>query len=274
MTEIISNLFGRPKQDVVDARDDITTPISLDTHQVRTDEVVTGETVAPEAIEDETSETDESVEDAADETGEPAAEVADEETADADDDTEAVAEDETEEAEDAEESDEPAAEADEAEDTEEVEETEPVAETEAVTEDDAEDDAEDETVEAEIEVVPVAEAEAEEAPVVVAEEAAPARAAAGSRGSVSVDNGVIAKVVTIVAAKIEGVHSLDADGISVEVDGDVATIGVSLVIEFGHAVKALAEQVRTDVIEAVENFLNFDVAAVDVHVSDIHLPAV
>jgi uncharacterized alkaline shock family protein YloU len=68
------------------------------------------------------------------------------------------------------------------------------------------------------------------------------------------------------------VHSLAADGISVEVDGDVATIKVSLVIEFGHAVKALAEQVRTDVIEAVEQFLNFDVAAVDVHISDIHLP--
>ena len=88
-----------------------------------------------------------------------------------------------------------------------------------------------------------------------------------------VDDSVVAKVVTIVAAKIDGVHSLDTDGLSVDVDGDVATIKVSLVIEFGHAVKALAEPVRVDVIEAVEQFLVFDVAAVYVHVSDIHLPA-
>jgi uncharacterized alkaline shock family protein YloU len=76
----------------------------------------------------------------------------------------------------------------------------------------------------------------------------------------------------MVTRKTEGVHGLDDEGISVEVDGDIATIKVSLVVEFGHAVKALAEQIRINVIEAVEQFLSLDVAVVDVHVTDIHLP--
>jgi uncharacterized alkaline shock family protein YloU len=88
-----------------------------------------------------------------------------------------------------------------------------------------------------------------------------------------VADGVVAKVVNIVVRKVDGVHSLDDDGLSIEVTDDVATIKVSLVVEYGHAIKALAEQIRVDVIEAVEQFLGLDVAAVDVHVSDIHSPA-
>ena len=68
-------------------------------------------------------------------------------------------------------------------------------------------------------------------------------------------------------------HSIDDEGISVEADGDIATIRISLVVEYGHPIRALAERVRTDVIEAVEQFFSLDVAAVDIHVSDIHQPA-
>lgn len=104
-------------------------------------------------------------------------------------------------------------------------------------------------------------------PVVVPAEARPA---AGARGSVTVGEGVVAKVVNIVVGKVDGVYSLDDEGIAVELDDDVATVKVSLVVEYGHAIKALAEQIRVGVIEAVEQFLGLDVAVVDVHVSDIH----
>jgi uncharacterized alkaline shock family protein YloU len=100
---------------------------------------------------------------------------------------------------------------------------------------------------------------------------AEARPAASTRGSTTVSDGVVSKIVNMVARKVEGVHGLGDEGISVEVDGDIATIKVSLVVEFGHVVKALAEQIRIDVIEAVEQFLSLDVAVVDVHVADIHL---
>jgi uncharacterized alkaline shock family protein YloU len=114
----------------------------------------------------------------------------------------------------------------------------------------------------------------EEAPVAVATEteAAGSRPAAGSRGSTTIADGVIAKIVTMVARRAEGVHDLTGEQITVEVADEVATIKVPLVVEFGHAVKALAERIRVDVIEAVEQYLGLEVAAVDVHVADIHLP--
>jgi uncharacterized alkaline shock family protein YloU len=108
-------------------------------------------------------------------------------------------------------------------------------------------------------------------PVAVAA-AAEARPAAGTRGTTTVGDGIVSKVANMVARKVEGVYRLDDEDSSVTVDADVVTIRIALVVEYGHAVKALAEQVRTDVIDAVEQFLGLDVAAVDVHVSDIHLP--
>jgi uncharacterized alkaline shock family protein YloU len=99
------------------------------------------------------------------------------------------------------------------------------------------------------------------------------RPTAGTRGTITVGEGVVAKVANIVVSKIDGVHSFDGEGISVEVEDDIATIRVALVLEYGHAIKALAEQIRTGVIEAVEQFLGLEVAFVDVHVSDIHPPA-
>ena len=277
MTEIISNFFGRPRNDAPDA------PVT--THGVVVTDVIENppadhESDAKEQVEGEASE-------------EIAGELDDQETAQ--DEAEAVAEDaeesgEAEAADETEESDEVEAaddtdvsdEADESEESEESEEAGASDETDVSEEAEASDEADvsdeaDEADEAEAsdeteESDEPTAVEADEAEETEEDDTEPARPAAGTRGTVTVDHGVVAKVVTLVAAKIDGVHSLAAEGISVDVDGDVATIKVELVIEFGHAVRALAEQVRTDVIEAVEQFLNFDVAAVDVHVSDIHLP--
>jgi uncharacterized alkaline shock family protein YloU len=126
-----------------------------------------------------------------------------------------------------------------------------------------------ETADADADADDVEETEPVVVPVVVPA-AAEARPAAGARGNVTVGEGVVAKVVNIVVGKIDGVHSLDDEGTSIEVADDIATVKVSLVVEYGHAIKALAEQIRVDVIEAVEQFLGLDVASVDVHVSDIH----
>ena len=94
----------------------------------------------------------------------------------------------------------------------------------------------------------------------------------GPSGTTTVDDRVVSKIVNMVARKAEGVHTVGDDDVSVEVDGDIATIKIALVVEFGHVIKALAEQIRIDVIGAVEQFLGLDVASVDVRVRDIHLP--
>lgn len=126
-------------------------------------------------------------------------------------------------------------------------------------------------VEAEAAVVePVAAVEVvDEAERVVA---AAARPAAGTRGATTIGDDVVVKIVYRVARKAEGVHELTSDDVEVAVDGDVATITISVVIDFGHAVKALAAKIRTDVIDAVEKFLGLDVEGVDVHIADIHFP--
>jgi uncharacterized alkaline shock family protein YloU len=118
-------------------------------------------------------------------------------------------------------------------------------------------------------------APADEAGTVIAEaEPAPAgtRPAAGIRGSTTVVDDVVAKVVDRVVGKVEGVHEYGGEAASVGVEAGVATIMVSLVLEFGHAVKAVAEQIRIDVVDAVEGLLGLDVEAVDVHITDIHFP--
>lgn len=92
----------------------------------------------------------------------------------------------------------------------------------------------------------------------------------GARGNTTVSDAVVTKVVTMVAGDVDGVHRLDDEDSEVVVDGRVAMIRISLVVEYGQAVTALAKHIRTDVIDAVEEGLGLDVASVDIHVGDIH----
>lgn len=103
-----------------------------------------------------------------------------------------------------------------------------------------------------------------------ATQAAEVRPEAETRGNTTVSDGVVSKVVTMVAGDVDGVHRLDDEDSEVAVDGGVAMIRISLVVEYGQAVTALAKRIRTDVIDAVEEGLGLDVASVDVHVGDIH----
>lgn len=107
----------------------------------------------------------------------------------------------------------------------------------------------------------------------VAAAADEARPEAATRGNTTVSDAVVAKVVTMVAAEVDGVHRLDDEDSEVAVDGRVAMIRIALVAEYGQAVPVLARHIRTDVIDAVEEGLGLDVASVDIHVGDIHTDA-
>jgi uncharacterized alkaline shock family protein YloU len=142
--------------------------------------------------------------------------------------------------------------------------------TEALTDAESVDDTADDHVE---------DSDAQDAPDGIApeeretdvDETAQARPEAGTRGSTTVSDAVVTKVVTMVAGEVDGVHHLDDGDSEVAVDGGVAMIRISLVVEYGHAVTALAKHIRTDVIDAVEEGLGLDVASVDIHVGDIHV---
>lgn len=257
MPEIISNIFGRSRNDAVTAADDVTTATTEAYGAPAVDAAVTPEAGATTTIDTEqagdTAEGADATETDTTEATSTDDAPADSDSEDSDDTTDAdvaddqATEDDIEDADDADDSD---------------------------ADDDVDADAADEDEEISEEVEPVA-VEQVDGPAVaetdVADDDQPeSRPAAGVRGSTTMADAVVSKVVSAAAGKIDGVHSLD-DDLSVEVADEVATINIPLVVEFGHPVKALAEQVRVAVIEAVEQILGLDVAVVDVHVSDIHL---
>lgn len=296
MSDVINSIFGRSKNDTPRTGDHTaaSTTAQSDTLQPDTADVAaTGETLDTKAIEDEVAESPTEPASAVDdvEPAESESTDGDQAEADAENTADTVADEDIEADSADDQADDDLAADDQAEDDETVE-GEPMIEIAvgdsdetATGEDIAELADEDGGIAEEAESIAV---ESDDAPVAVAAETdeddsdqaesvvepvpAEARPAAGTRGSTTVGDGVVTKIVNLVARKAEGVHGLGDEGISVEVDGDVATIKVSLVVEFGHAVNPLAEQVRVTVIEAVEQFLGLDVAVVDVHVTDIHIP--
>lgn len=61
-------------------------------------------------------------------------------------------------------------------------------------------------------------------------------------------------------------------GVSVEKGESEAAIDISVVVEYGASVVTVSEQIRENVIRAVEHGTGLQVVSVDVHVSDVHLP--
>jgi uncharacterized alkaline shock family protein YloU len=114
-----------------------------------------------------------------------------------------------------------------------------------------------------------------------------------NRGSTILADEVVEKIAGIAAREVPGVYDLGGDvarvfssvkerlgfgqnegdqGVSVRLDGTTAAVRVTLVIEYGYVVYAVADKVRSNVIGAVEDLLGLEVTAVDIVVDDIHVP--
>jgi len=61
-------------------------------------------------------------------------------------------------------------------------------------------------------------------------------------------------------------------GVSVEKGESETAIEISVVVEYGASIVTVSEQIRENVIRAVEHGTGLQVVSVDVHVSDVHLP--
>jgi uncharacterized alkaline shock family protein YloU len=101
----------------------------------------------------------------------------------------------------------------------------------------------------------------------------------GKRGTTTIPNEVVEKIVTVSTREVPGVYAFSGatgteDGeraILIDVSGQSATVSIRLVVEFGFAVHAVTEKVRTKVISALENLFALDVTAVDIAIDDIHI---
>lgn len=110
------------------------------------------------------------------------------------------------------------------------------------------------------------------------------------RGTTTIQDGVVAKVVGIAAQEIDGVRmgggtsqavgtiasalpgvggSSESQGVSVEVGEVEAAADLTMRVEYGRTIHRVAEEVRQHVIMRVENLMGLRVTEVNITVSDV-----
>jgi uncharacterized alkaline shock family protein YloU len=110
------------------------------------------------------------------------------------------------------------------------------------------------------------------------------------RGSTAISDTVVSKVAGIAAQEVEGIQMgggtaravggfLDSvtgggptRGVSVEVGEEEAAVDLTMAVEYGKEIPRIAETVRRNVINRVENLTGLRVVEVNVTVSDVLLP--
>ena len=113
-------------------------------------------------------------------------------------------------------------------------------------------------------------------------------------GDTTIADTVVAKIAGIAAREVSGVFAMGnaarraignlaqripgstqpsvTGGVSVEKGEREAAIEISVVVEYGAPIVTVSEQIRENVISAVEYGTGLDVVSVDVNVTDVHLP--
>lgn len=106
-------------------------------------------------------------------------------------------------------------------------------------------------------------------------------------GKTIIANEVVAIIAGLAASEIPGVASMSSGfmdditstlgmksskkGVKVELVDDVAKIGISIVVEYGVKIPDVAANIRSSVIEAVENMTGLTVDEVNIYVQGVHL---
>ncbi|GAA4223584.1 putative alkaline shock family protein YloU [Streptosporangium album] len=113
-----------------------------------------------------------------------------------------------------------------------------------------------------------------------------------SKGTTSIDGGVVAKIAGLAAREVSGVYDMGAgtaralgavrgmvggeksamQGVSVEVGERQAAADLDLVVEYGVAIPDVAAAVRRNVIMAVERMTGLEMTEVNIKVNDVHMP--
>ena len=80
------------------------------------------------------------------------------------------------------------------------------------------------------------------------------------------------RAITNLAQRIPGQKPAVSGGVSIEKGERQTAVDVSIVIEYGAAIVDVADNIRENVIRAVEYATGLEVVSVDVNVTDVHLP--
>jgi uncharacterized alkaline shock family protein YloU len=114
------------------------------------------------------------------------------------------------------------------------------------------------------------------------------------RGSTSISDSVVSKIAGIAAQEVDGIRmgsgasqtasnllgsitggsggGSQTQGVSVEVGQEEAALDLTLTAEYGKSVPQLAEAVRRNVINRVENLVGLRVTEVNITVSNVFFP--
>ena len=106
-------------------------------------------------------------------------------------------------------------------------------------------------------------------------------------GTVSFATDVVATIAGLAATEVEGVSSMSSPssgladmfsrrstrnftkGVRVDLDGNTVTVDVTIVVEYGSPVPAVARGIQENVKKAIETMSGLTVHSVDVHVSGV-----
>jgi uncharacterized alkaline shock family protein YloU len=110
------------------------------------------------------------------------------------------------------------------------------------------------------------------------------------RGSTSISDSVVAKIAGIAAQEVDGIRmgsgasqavggilgsitgGSQTQGVSVEVGQEEAAVDLTLTAEYGKSVPQLAEAVRRNVVNRIENLVGLRVTEVNITVSNVFFP--
>jgi uncharacterized alkaline shock family protein YloU len=112
------------------------------------------------------------------------------------------------------------------------------------------------------------------------------------RGSTSISDNVVSKIAGLAAQEVDGIRmgsgasqtasnllgsitggsGSQTQGVSVEVGQEEAALDLTLTAEYGKSVPQLAEAVRRNVINRVENLVGLRVTEVNITVSNVFFP--
>lgn len=80
------------------------------------------------------------------------------------------------------------------------------------------------------------------------------------------------RAISGLAERIPGQRPSVSGGVSIQKGERQTAIGVSIVIEYGAAIVEVADNIRDNVIQTIEYATGLEVVAVNVDVTDVHLP--
>ena len=111
-------------------------------------------------------------------------------------------------------------------------------------------------------------------PVPITMHGSPADVTVRVEGRITIEDAVLEKIAALAALEVAGVCGPAPAGSRVAVGEEDVTVDLAIAVEYGSVIKDVAHQVQENVARVTSQMLGTRVAAVNVSVGDVRMPAV